>query len=448
MPAFLRLTLALAVSLWCSATLAAVQNQAPDQDVSVRAHAFVDLLTSQQFDKMVAEFNAQMKAALTEDRLRATWTGLVAQAGAFKRQVSATTGERGTFKVVVISCEFERATLEIQVVYDQAGLVAGLSIRPPTSTVAYTPPAYTNSAAYTEKDVTVGTAPWALPGTLTVPVGAGPFPAVVLVQGSGPNDRDETILANKPFKDLALGLGSRGIAVLRYEKRTKQYGAQLQNVASLTVKEETVDDALLAVQLLRNEPGIDPSRIFVIGHSLGGMLVPRIGAADPKIAGFVVMAGAVRSLEQSILDQTRYLAMADGTVSPAEQEQIDQMEVLVNTVRTLTASDAASPKSIAGAPAAYWLDLRGYDPPAAARSLTRPLLVLQGERDYQVTMDDFAKWKAALDGKPTVTFHSYPALNHLFIGGTGKSLPAEYSVAGHVSEDVVRDIAAWIGTVR
>jgi len=176
--------------------------------------------------------------------------------------------------------------------------------------------------------------------------------------------------------------------------------------------------------------------------------VPRIAAADPNITGFVVMAGAVRSLEQAMLEQTRYLSMADGTITPAEQAQIDQFEVLVNTVKALTPNDASSPKSIAGAPAAYWLDLRGYDPPAAAKALTRPLLILQGERDYQVTMDEFAKWKVALDGRPNVTFHSYPALNHLFIAGTGRSLPAEYAMAGHVSEDVVGDIAAWIASVH
>jgi fermentation-respiration switch protein FrsA (DUF1100 family) len=136
--------------------------------------------------------------------------------------------------------------------------------------------------------------------------------------------------------------------------------------------------------------------------------------------------------------------MAGGTVTPAGQAQIDEAQKLVEAVRALTPEAARSGKTIFGAPASYWLDLRGYDPPAAARNVKQPMLVLQGERDYQVTVDEFARWKSALAVKSNVTFHSYPALNHLFIAGTGKSLPAEYETAGHVDEAVVRDIAEWI----
>jgi alpha-beta hydrolase superfamily lysophospholipase len=114
----------------------------------------------------------------------------------------------------------------------------------------------------------------------------------------------------------------------------------------------------------------------------------------------------------------------------------------------LTPADASDPQSLGGAPASYWLDLRGYDAPRAASAVAQPMLVLQGERDYQVTMDEFAKWKAALSSRADVTFRSYPSLNHLFIAGTGKSLPAEYAMPGHVAEDVVKDIGAWIEAVK
>ena len=283
-----------------------------------------------------------------------------------------------------------------------------------------------------------------LPGTLSMPTGAGPFPAVVLVAGSGPNDRDETLGPNKPFKDLAGGLASRGIAVLRYDKRTKVYGAKLAAVKDFTVKQEVVDDVLEAVKVLRANPKVDRARVFVLGHSLGAMLVPRIGAADPSLAGLIVMAGPARSLEDAIVEQTRYIAMADGTISSDEQAQIDAAAKVSSRVKALTPDDAKSATDIFGAPASYWLDLRGYDPPSAAKALTQPLLVLQGERDYQVTMAEFEKWKASLAGRRNVTFHTYPSLNHLFLAGTGKSVPAEYQTPGHVAEPVVTDIAAWI----
>jgi fermentation-respiration switch protein FrsA (DUF1100 family) len=151
-----------------------------------------------------------------------------------------------------------------------------------------------------------------------------------------------------------------------------------------------------------------------------------------------------RPLEDAIVEQTEYLANADGVVTPDEQKAIDDMKQIRGEIRALTQADAASHKVVFHAPASYWLDLRGYDPPTAAKSLKQPMLILQGERDYQVTMPEFARWKAALGSKPNVTFKSYPSLNHLMIAGTGKSLPAEYNTPGHVDRQVVDDIAAWI----
>lgn len=216
-------------------------------------------------------------------------------------------------------------------------------------------------------------------------------------------------------------------------------------VIGFTVAHETVDDAVLAVETLAATPAIARDRIFVLGHSLGGMLVPRIAAAAPRAAGFIVLAGPARTLERAMLEQTEYMAALDGTVSPEEQGQIDRMRALAAQVAALTSADAASKASIGGAPASYWLDLRGYDPPEAAKAVKRPMLVVHGERDYQVTMAEFERWKTALGARTDVTLKSYPALNHLFIAGTGPGTPLEYSVPGrHVAEEVVDDIAAWI----
>ena len=423
--------------------------QSPPADVTTHAHAVVELMVKQDFNKVFAEFTPQMQAAMPEDRLRATWMTLIAQVGAFKQQRGIRVETRGDMRVAIVTCDFERAPIDMQLAFNPAGLVGGWSMRPYAPPVSYSPPPYSDSTKYTETDVIVGGPDWPLPGTLTRPTGSGPFPAVVLVHGSGPNDRDESYGPNKTFKDLALGLASRGVAVLRYDKRSKVFGAKLAAITNATVKDEVIDDALLAVAMLRTTPKINPARIVVIGHSLGAMLIPRIGAADPKIAGLISMAGPARELAHAMLEQTQYLVDADGRITSEEKQALDGMEALVKIVAALTPADAGDPKRIQGAPASYWLDLRGYDPPAAARSLMQPLLILQGERDYQVTMaDDFAKWKAALDGKPRVTFHTYPALNHFFLPGTGKSLPAEYDTPGHVPVEVIADIAAWISVLR
>lgn len=422
----------------------AVRAQDAAQSAETRARAFVDLMAAGEYAKALESFTPQMKAAMPVDRLSATWNGLTAQAGPFQRQVATSVVPRGVLSVVVVTCAFERATFDVHVTVNPANLVGGLAIRPAAQAVAYAPPAYARSAAYKESEVTVGTGQWTLPATLTMPLGPGPVPAVVLVHGSGPGDRDATVGQVKQFRDLALGLASRGIAVLRYDKRTRVHANLMRDLPGLTVKDETIDDAIAAVQMLRSMSGVDPNRIVVLGHSLGGMLVPRIAAARPPVAGFIVMAGAARPIQQAVVEQARYLAQADGVTSADEQTQIAQFEQVMARVAALGPADASKPERIFGATASYWLDLRGYDPPSAAAQVTQPMLVLQGERDYQVTMEEFSRWKSALTNRTDVSFHSYPMLNHLFVAGTGKSVPAEYNTPGHVSEDVVRDIATWV----
>ena len=418
--------------------------QADQSALVARAQEVVERLVSGDVEPLLPTLTDKMKAAVNANFLRGLIPSLVAQVGAFKSQTGARFESLGVMRVVLVSCAFERANVEIRVAFDPADRIGGLGVRPPESTVTYSAPAYVTPSAFRDEAVTVDVGGWPLPGTLSMPVGEGPFPGVVLVHGSGPNDRDESLGPNRPFRDLAEGLASRGIAVLRYDKRTRTHANRINTIPAFTVKDEVVDDAVAAVKKMRETRGIRTDRVFVLGHSLGGMLAPRIGAADPSIAGLIVMAGLARSLDQAISDQIRYLAMLDGKMSAEEQSSLDAVTKLAADVRALKPSDPPPVSPMFSAPASYWIDLRGYDPPASAAGLKQPMLVLQGERDYQVTMDDFAAWQRGLGSRANVQLKSYPALNHLFIAGSGPSAPAEYSQAGHVDEAVVRDIAAWI----
>ncbi|MDQ3071322.1 MAG: alpha/beta fold hydrolase [Acidobacteriota bacterium] len=417
----------------------------PAQSEAERAKAFFDLLVKQDFAGAVATFNDAMLKAMPEAKLKEFWTTVISQAGAFQKHESERVEPRGANRTVILRSAFARMKADVSISIDAAGRVGGLGMRPvPPPPLPSAPPAYADPASFTERDVVVGSGEWQLPGTLSTPAGAGPFPAVVLVHGSGPNDRDESIGPNRPFRDLAHGLASRGVAVLRYDKRSRVHGARMASIPRMTVQHETVDDAVAGVALLMSTPLVARDRVFVLGHSLGGMLLPRIAAGAPGAAGFIAMAAPARALERAMLEQTEYLANADGVVMADEQARIDAMRALSARVAALTEADAGSRENIGGAPASYWLDLRGFDAPEAARVITRPLLVLQGERDYQVMPAEYERWKTSLAGRAGVTFKSYPALNHLFIAGTGRSVPLEYSLPGHVAEEVVRDIADWI----
>ncbi len=304
---------------------------------------------------------------------------------------------------------------------------------------SWQPPAYARLESFTEREVQVGANP-ALPGVLTLPKSGAPVPAIVLIHGSGPNDADESIGAIKVFKDLAWGLASRGIAVLRYVKRSKQSPSGV-----ITQKEEVFDGAHAAIELLRVARGIDAQRLFIVGHSEGGALAPRIARENMPLAGIAVLAGPARQIQDSLLAQLHYLANASGQpaefaalVADAERfkREVEDPELTRDREIALPGGGTMT--------GAYFLDQRGYDPIGVARSFSGAILVLHGERDYQVTTDEYRAWENGLGHDARASCKSYPALNHAFVAGTGPSRPSEYRKPGHVEEAVIEDLAAWI----
>jgi uncharacterized protein len=438
----------IAIALLASSAVPHAQAPVPSPAVDeastlIEVRALVQQLVSGETARVVDRFTDQMKASVSEAQLKQGLAALAIQTGAFKSQVAARFEPKGALRQVVVTNQYERSALDFTVVLDAANRIAGLAIRPYAPPANYAVPPYVDAATFTSQDVTVDAGGWPLPGTLSMPAGTGPVPAVVLVHGSGPQDRDETLGSLKPLRDLAEGLASRGVAVLRYDKRTRQHPTRLTR--AMTVNDEVVDDALAAVALLRATPRVRADRIFVLGHSLGGTMAPRIASRDPRVAGLVIIAGLVRPLEQAVVDQVRYIALLDGTVQPAEQQQIDGYVALGAQIAKLTEADVATGPAVMGAPPAYWLDIRSYRPLEVAAKLAQPMFILQGERDYQVTMtDDFAAWRRALEGRPNVTLKSYPGLNHMMMAGTGPSTPNEYNTAANVAEVVVTDITAWV----
>ncbi len=427
--------------LWLAAALAAAQ--APE--LRQKARAAAEMLLRGDYETLVSQCTEQMRRAAPPEKLRQAVAPQLAALGSWKKIGEPELTRAGAFDVAFVPVEFERGALRLQIAFDSEGRIAGLFLRPPADApaAAWQRPPYSKPDQFTEQELTAGAPGWPLPATLTLPRGDGPFPAVVLVHGSGPNDRDETVGAAKPFRDLAEGLASCGIAVLRYEKRTRHHSAKLAAARQITLREEVIDDALAALALLRRTPGIDPARVFLLGHSLGAWAAPLIAAEDEKLAGVILLAAPARPLEQLYVEQVRYILALDGELSAADRQKLEETEREAAAAARLRET-GDGPEAALGAPGSYWRSLRGLDPLAAAAKLRTPLFALHGGRDYQVTQEDFRLWQRALEGRPGAELKMYPKLNHLFQPGEGPSRPEEYSRPGHMDAAVIQDLCAWI----
>lgn len=284
-----------------------------------------------------------------------------------------------------------------------------------------------------------------LPGTLTLPVGKKKVPVVILVHGSGPNDRDETAGPNKPFRDLAWGLAERGIATIRYDKRTKVYGAAcVPKGRQLDYDTEAVDDAVAIAAWAKTVPEVDTDSIYVLGHSLGGTLAPRIAERADGLAGIIVVAGLARPFEDAVIEQNVYISSLTDS-SDSIKKQIAEMKRQAANVKKLGTPEFDDKiPLLLGFPRDYWAFANAYQPVEVASKLTLPMLILQGERDYQVTMQDFGLWRFGLLRNKNAFFKSYPKLNHMLQEGSGKATPFEYNQASPVVGYVMDDIVSFI----
>jgi uncharacterized protein len=411
------------------------------------AQKIIQQLVAGEFAKIEALYDDRMGAALPPGKLAESWPNLIQQEGPFESITDAQTIRVQGLEVVKLSCKFANATLDATVAFDPDGRIAGLGFRPHQDTEApWAAPAYAKPDSFTEQSLTLVNGKFELPGTLTLPRGDGPFPAIVLVPGSGPHDQDETIGPNKAFKDLAFGLAAHGVAVFRYTKRTQKYG-ELSNddPTRLTVDDEVISDARAAVALVAKQQKINPKQVFLLGHSLGAYLAPRIAAGDPQIGGIAILGANTKPIEQVIVEQIHYLSAKSGAPADESAKQVADAEAAARQIESpeLKPGDSVS---LLGSKTygAYWLDLRGYDPVKTASQLKIPILILQGGRDYQVTNANFEDWNKGLAKHKNVTLKSFPDLNHFFMTGQGVSTPAEYGNPNHVSEDVIHAVTAWV----
>lgn len=416
-------------------------------DNQKRAEQIYQYLIAGQGDSIYAALNDEAQSQLSPALFNDFHRQLEAQYGALQSTSSWRQQETQGIMFYYRDMTFGTTALRLLLAFDADGRMNTIRLIP-APVQADSPTAVLDSTKAVERDIIVETDAFRLPGTLTLPrIEKGrKVPCVILVHGSGPNDRDETIGPNKPFRDLAWLLAQHGIAVIRYDKRTKVYGNNsVPKGRKLDMDTETCDDALSAVRLAATLPEIAHDSIFVLGHSQGGMMAPRIAQRSKDVAGIIILAGLARRFEDAIMQQSEYIASLTGTVSPQVRAQLDELQRQVANVKQLgtTAFNDSIPLPL-GLPKEYWEFLRTYDAAKTASALSCPILVLQCGRDYQVTMDDHRLWTMTLAIKPHAQLKVYPKLNHILQEGDGKSTPTEYNEARPVPAYVAEDIAGFI----
>lgn len=315
---------------------------------------------------------------------------------------------------------------------------------------------------YREEEVAFDSAPGVrLAGTLTLPPGKGPFPAVVLITGSGPQDRNETLAGHQPFLVLADHLTRKGLAVLRFDDRG--VGKSTGGFAAATSSDFAVD-AEAAAAFLRGRPEIAAGKVGLLGHSEGGMIAPMVAAKDPKIAFLVLLAGPGVPT-RALMAAQRQAVMAALGASP---ETIARSQALMTKIddAVLRSKDPAAARAeatrllseaggdlppVAAAVQASMIGSRwyrefiAYDPGPALAKIRVPVLALNGDKDMQViAQQNVPALRAALREDQDATVMALPGLNHLFqTAGTGS--PQEYGrIEETFSATALEIISNWI----
>ncbi len=415
-----------------------------DEQVAL-AKQVVTWLDEGKHAKVRELFDQAMDKALPNDEAVATtWSGVKGQFGPLKQQLAATVEKHPPYTVVLVTCVFELSPMDVRLVFDEKGSLSGFQVVATQNPAAFgeRPQTPKPPFPYAEREVLYDNAgaKTKIGGTLTVPPGDGPHAAVLLITGSGSQDRDETLFGHKPFLVIADHLARNGIAVLRVDDRG--VGTSTGDPATATV-EDHASDVEAGVAFLKAQKEIDPKRIGLIGHSEGGIIAPMVAAKSADVAFIVSLAGPGVSGAELNPMQVRALLEAQGTEASVVEEivagQKKLMQLIVADAPEAELKAAVDELVKVGAksiPNAKEADARAtverdvqrllspwfrswakLDPAEHLAKVRVPVLILIGDKDLQVPADvNLERANAALvkGGNTSVRAETLPGLNHLF----------------------------------
>ena len=402
----------------------------------------IQMLQQKEYDRLTPLFSEKLAEKAKPQKLEKLIDDLYKEYGkvvAPKKFSEKVTAEETYYHHGI---EFARGNFDLVFTLDEANLLTSFRLAPYTPQYNWSPPSYADVSQLQFEDIQIGDES-PLTGEFTFPKKGNKETIVVMVHGSGPNDMDESVGPNKLFKDLAYGLGTNGIASIRYHKRSYDYpSASAKMMNDFTFDHVVTDDAIKAIEKARM---FGAKKVILLGHSLGGHFAPRI-ASKIAVDGVIVMAGNSSQLHKLLVSQYEHIMKNDSS-SGITEFQLNMIKSQVKNVEDENYDENTLGMTLPlGLPGKCWMDLKNYKPAKLSRTQSYPYLILNGERDYQVPPSEAKKWKNGSKNKQSKTI-VYPGLNHMFFHGEGVCIPSEYETEAHLNEKVLKDITNWVNSL-
>lgn len=408
-------------------------------NLKLKAENIVKDLQNGNFNDVSKKFTKEMVQKLSVEKLNKSWQEVVNPIGKYTKHYKTTIEQNGKYYIAKVLSKYEKNGLVISITFNKEEKVAGLWLKH-----IYIPE---DNEYYNEIEYKIGK--HELSGILTIPKNIEKPPVVVLIAGSGPQDMNETIgtSLNTPLKDIAEGLAKNGIATLRYNKRYYEK-PELYNKEKATIENEVLDDVQSAITQLSDEKRINNNNIFILGHSLGGMLTPKICVDNKNIKGAIILSGSLRNLAEISIDQNSEIKERLYKSKASDEEKDNfylKYKKIVEDVNSILALVEDDGNTYLGLPSSYWISLNNACGINYISKTNVPMLILQGEKDFQISVQrDFNLWKKECKNKQNIMYKLYENLNHIFMKSSGLRTLEDYDTPNKVDKEVINDIVTWI----